>query len=125
MWLNRLVKMPDSEIKSSPSFDCLRDCPDLGHCCKRFVLQHERFDVGRSLKGVRRNLRKYDLPFNPIGLEPTKTGSKTWWFTCPLLGKDGKCGDYENRPDLCRRFVPGNGDELCLIEPEKEKEAGV
>ncbi|MCK5607556.1 YkgJ family cysteine cluster protein [Candidatus Pacearchaeota archaeon] len=114
-----------------PKVDCMRDCPDLGHCCKRFVLttfSFPPFDEGRSLKGVRRKLRQFKLPFEVLELSADnnsnqKTAKKVWWFTCPVLGKDGRCGDYENRPRVCKSFVPGGGDELCLIKPEK-KEGG-
>lgn len=106
--------------------DCMRDCPDLGHCCKRFVLNVKRampFDERKSIKGARRKLRQSNLPFKPVELckdkrYPHDSGRQVWWFTCPLLGEDGKCGDYDNRPDLCKKFVPGGGDHLCLIGPE-------
>ena len=111
---------------SASKIDCVRDCPDLGHCCKRFVLNPKTippFDESRSIKGVRRKLRHFNLPFEPLELAPTATSGneKLWWFTCPLLGADGKCGDYENRPGTCSSFVPGGGDGLCLIKPEKKE----
>ena len=31
--------------------------------------------------------------------------------SCVHLLPTGLCGDYENRPDVCRRFKP---DEICL-----------
>ena len=34
-------------------------------------------------------------------------------FNCVNLTKDGRCGDYENRPWLCRVFEPGEGP-LCV-----------
>lgn len=101
--------------------DCMRDCPDLGHCCKRFVLNPLRLsplDEKKSVKGVKRVLRKFKLPFEPTGLALDNKNNMVWWFTCPILGKDGKCGDYENRPDVCKCFVPGGGDYLCLIRTE-------
>ena len=112
-----------------PKVDCIRDCPDLGHCCKRFVLNPTSlppFNERRSIKGIWRKLRQFKLPFKPLELSGIngsggKTGKMDWWFTCPILGKDGKCGDYENRPQVCKSFVPGGGDALCLIKPEGEE----
>ena len=121
-----LIADGDMKDKVDNGIDCMRDCPDLGHCCKRFVLTVFKampFDEKKSIKGVRRKLRKFKLPFEPFELSEDNNavqdiGKKVWWFTCPLLGEDGKCGDYENRPDLCKKFVPGGGDHLCLIRPE-------
>jgi Fe-S-cluster containining protein len=31
---------------------------------------------------------------------------------CPNLLPDGRCGDYENRPEVCRSFKP---DEICEL----------
>ncbi|UOD35576.1 YkgJ family cysteine cluster protein [Deferribacteraceae bacterium V6Fe1] len=31
---------------------------------------------------------------------------------CEFLCKDGKCGNYENRPKVCRDFKP---DEICVL----------
>jgi len=37
-----------------------------------------------------------------------------WIFNCPVLGPDGRCGDYENRPATCRSYEPGV-DALCVL----------
>jgi hypothetical protein len=40
---------------------------------------------------------------------------------CSELTPDGKCGNYANRPEVCRAFKP---DELCTLVstlPLKEK----
>lgn len=31
---------------------------------------------------------------------------------CKFLCKDGKCGNYESRPKVCRDFRP---DEICVL----------
>jgi len=31
---------------------------------------------------------------------------------CVHLEKDGKCGNYEDRPYVCRAFLP---DEICVL----------
>ena len=36
-----------------------------------------------------------------------KTEDDGWRFSCPRLTEEGTCGGYENRPNLCRIFVPG------------------
>ena len=44
-----------------------------------------------------------------------------WLLECPRLDSDGRCGDYENRPKLCRDFEPGI-DALCVMScPEKPR----
>ena len=38
---------------------------------------------------------------------------------CPLLADDGRCGVYEQRPYVCRRFVCGRADVTTeAYEPE-------
>jgi hypothetical protein len=44
------------------------------------------------------------LPFMPLD----KSEKYGWRLRCPLLGRDGRCTDYENRPALCRHFQPGS-----------------
>ena len=60
------------------------------------------------------------LPFVPLVQLP----SATWRYWCPVLTPAGRCGDYENRPDLCRSYEP-KSDPLCaeyepIDYPEKE-----
>lgn len=33
-------------------------------------------------------------------------------FDCPLLGEDGRCTDYDGRPELCRLYEAGS-DPIC------------
>lgn len=40
------------------------------------------------------------------------TLSKDSGEACKNLGKNGLCGIYSERPDVCREFVP---DELCVL----------
>lgn len=58
-------------------------------------------------------------PFIPNEKKDTYTDAEsgrtysTWSFNCKNLLPNGRCGDYENRPDLCRRFEPASGP-LCV-----------
>lgn len=57
------------------------------------------------------------LPFQPL----LRRSNGVWRFWCPVLDiKTGRCGDYENRPALCRNYEPGS-DKLCAMhEPKKQ-----
>ena len=50
------------------------------------------------------------LPFMPLMTRP----DGRWLLWCPVLGRDGRCTDYENRPALCRSFEAGS-DPLCAM----------
>jgi Fe-S-cluster containining protein len=94
-------------------------CRNPGRCCTGFHLT-TRADTpntyldalilmatidhadGTWLRG-----RALGLPFMPLVKR-----SGAWLYWCPLL-KDGRCSDYENRPQLCRTFEPGS-DTLCV-----------
>jgi Fe-S-cluster containining protein len=51
------------------------------------------------------------LPFMPLYKRPMGV----WRFWCPVLDiKTGRCGDYENRPALCKSYRAGS-DTLCAM----------
>ena len=49
------------------------------------------------------------LPFYPLW-NPEGKGWKLW---CVNLTSEGRCGDYDHRPALCRDFEPGQ-NSLCV-----------
>lgn len=54
------------------------------------------------------------LPFKPAAKRASFGDlGHTWTWTCPRLDPTGRCGDYENRPQLCRDFEPET-DHMCL-----------
>lgn len=113
-------------------------CRSPGHCCRNIRLFGSRsiapngevvipddVDPKRYVASINGEC----LPFEPAAKLVTygadlpgrfdglaiPTGS-TWSWSCPRLQADGRCGDYENRPFLCRSFKPGE-DSLCLESP--------
>lgn len=54
------------------------------------------------------------LPFMPLWLD----GAGRWRFWCPVLRHDGRCGDYENRPQLCASYQPATDMLCCMSTPE-------
>lgn len=90
-------------------------CYSPGACCKRVFLS--------TLDGEPLTVWEGDeasqLPFVPaekwgswVDAESGRTFAAYLW-NCSNLRPDGRCGDYENRPDLCRRFEPGS-TSLCV-----------
>lgn len=45
-----------------------------------------------------------------IGTDPYGAGR----WSCSNLTPEGRCGDYENRPELCRNYEAGS-DRLCVM----------
>jgi len=64
------------------------------------------YDVPEGAENV-----QIGLPFLPLMLQ-----GGWWMFTCPLL-VDGRCSDYDNRPELCRDYQPMS-DLLCAEHPD-------
>lgn len=62
---------------------------------------------------------RYGLPFRP--LRQTEEARWRWW--CTNLLPSGRCGDYENRPEVCRIFVAGS-DPLCVHYWAADEEPG-
>lgn len=56
-------------------------------------------------------------------LKPLFKGKHGWVIWCKNLGRDGRCTDYANRPDLCRSFEPGS-DRLCCLHPDSKDFTG-
>lgn len=111
-------------------------CRAPGRCCTGFYLQNGDFGRGRPalevlvelatawtgtapMLGAVRVHPTFDLtaiediqvgmPFMPLMRRPA---DGAWRFWCPVLRADGRCGDYENRPALCRDYQAGS-DKLC------------
>lgn len=97
-------------------------CAAPGHCCKAFPLTVQ-IPIGSTPAQVETimNERSHQpLPFKPLRRAPKGTwhrkpdeGHEYWLFNCPKLLPDGRCGAYEERPETCRIYEPGN-DEMCF-----------
>ena len=78
------------------------------------------FWIADGLGAVIEWLRLHELPFHPTRIAGCREDRKTrldyawWFFGCGKLLPNGKCGDYENRPALCRSFEAGGDSGLCV-----------
>lgn len=91
-------------------------CPQPGHCCRGFTLNHV-FSEDDTLETADKWLVEQGLPFKAAKWWPGKAGDQQLDVTCPVLTPEGRCGDYENRPALCRDFPPQGpgGNNLCVL----------
>lgn len=55
---------------------------------------------------------RLDAPFPFLPLRRAPDGHWSLW--CPVLTRDGRCGDYEHRPYACMHYLPGT-DALCVM----------
>ena len=97
-------------------------CFAPGACCKRFGLfsnEGEPITVwDDEPTRVSAPGSAEPLPFLPLERsgtweDPDGRAYSSWWWSCPRLQADGRCGDYENRPALCRTFEPA-AETLCV-----------
>jgi len=98
-------------------------CPKPGDCCKDFRLYQKgeikTFWKDEGIWPVFDFLRDMRLPFNPKTIDTENINEEgkayiSWLFDCPKLLPDGRCGIYDDRPVLCRRFIAGT-DTLCVF----------
>lgn len=93
-------------------------CPQPGHCCKSIHLSGGGLPTGSADKQTALEalveMAKRALPFVASEKREYWPGHLSWWYTCPLLDNEGRCSDYENRPDLCREYQPLE-DGLCVL----------
>lgn len=95
-------------------------CYAPGQCCQRLHLS----SGGESLtlwddEDAVQQLRARGLPFVSVAKHGTwkdEESGRTYSehvYSCPVLTSDGRCGDYDNRPEVCRIFEPAS-DGLCV-----------
>lgn len=52
--------------------------------------------------------------------DPKPVGSRlSFECRCTLLTPEGLCGNYENRPDLCRNYLPGS--DACIATVRRRR----
>jgi Fe-S-cluster containining protein len=93
-------------------------CRAPGRCCTGFTLtpkpvgetpeEVDRWAAEQYWVSADRKSRGRGLPFRALYRLP----NGMWRFWCPNLLPSGRCGDYENRPSVCRDYEPGE-DRLC------------
>lgn len=76
-------------------------CLMCGRCCKHLNLSYGDHWVRKEkdFLAMLKDYPEYDR-FELIG----ETDSGLLIFQCNVLGEDGRCGDHENRPDICREY---------------------
>lgn len=88
-------------------------CREPGHCCKflHLTLSKEWVEwIGESPLLALTAMAIQWLPFVPAA-KNASDGDPMW--ACPILDSNGRCGDYENRPELCRHYQ-AHDDHLCI-----------
>ncbi|KAA0888718.1 hypothetical protein [Oryzomonas rubra] len=90
--------------------NCRTDCPDIGRCCRVFILNR-----GANYK---RSIEE-KTPFRVI-----KAEEQSCVATCKNLQADGLCSDYENRPATCWDYTPGV-ESLCALFVGPPKPGGM
>lgn len=98
-------------------------CMSPGACCKRVALTDLRPGElvvpqdPMSHEQAEHWALRAGLPFRPAEQGP----DGVWRWSCNNLLETGRCGDYENRPSLCRKYRPGS-DPLCVHYWPREPE---
>jgi Fe-S-cluster containining protein len=97
-------------------------CRVPGFCCTNIRLftpsgEFTIWDTDEPGQALRER-QPEPLPFLPLAklrtFKAPEGAYSTWGWTCTRLTAEGRCGDYENRPALCRSFVPIE-DLRCLM----------
>jgi Fe-S-cluster containining protein len=90
-------------------------CRAPGACCRILSLAGEEGPLGprSSLLEISALLATAALPFVPL----VRLDDGVVLFWCPHLGRDGRCGEYDHRPELCRDYREGSG-VICIESPD-------
>ena len=104
-------------------------CIKPGSCCKGLYLSAEpssslSFWADEHPLAALVRMVEMDLPFVPAKVAHRYTDEAsgreyvTYRYDCTMLGDDGRCTIYEDRPQLCRAYEP-KSDALCIMhEPQ-------
>jgi Fe-S-cluster containining protein len=98
-------------------------CYAPGACCKRFELNMSDVNLttwvdqgpeaaAQIMIGLGRPFRPFE-PWNVYVDPESGRQYQSWYWQCINL-VDGRCADYDNRPDLCRNYAPRQ-DHLCAM----------
>lgn len=96
-------------------------CFDPGRCCKLMNLSQKSGDALTVWTDIDIPAQaiEHGLPFEPVAKLGEWTDEKTgrpyaeFHWRCTKLLPNGRCGIYEDRPNLCRSFEPLT-DQLCV-----------
>lgn len=107
-----------------------RACKKCGKCCIRMVINTGPHRIKTQLKNAKSEEERNELKKlieNIIFIEKEEKGR--WWITCRKLqlNKKGQfiCTDYENRPDMCKKYPYGGKGTIkgCGYKGKKYKHA--
>lgn len=98
-------------------------CLAPGNCCKRLYLsgggQSLPSAIERAAAGIgepmsHERAEHMAMRFGLWMFRPAhQLADGRWEWACSQLGPDGRCQIYEDRPQLCRDYRPGQ-DGLCV-----------
>jgi len=117
------IQLANLEIKSQ-AVDCLKDCPDPGACCRLIILNGDNpfgpFPRTESLEEAQQQLDEHGEcnPFEIHAFGRTHAGHPIWYLRCKMVTREGACGIYEYRPELCRIFKACI-DQPCLLHAKR------
>jgi Fe-S-cluster containining protein len=101
-----------------------------GHCCKRFAIEHS-FDALQADYALwQKNPAYAKIPdvekIAPmvIPIASSRKGEEHV-YTCKHLQPNGDCGNYENRPQMCRDFPDQRGCHFWKCESDQSAYFGM
>ena len=78
------------------------ECLQCGRCCQNLILYSKGKPV-KTLKSFYALLKKHPFYAN-FNLIPSKKENSPLHFSCSCLQSNNTCGQYENRPEICRKY---------------------
>lgn len=94
-------------------------CNSNGGCCRGFELTYLGEDIERYFRALLSIEIDHFIPKTItlkeiISATEVKETTKLIWY-CTKLDGNGKCSIYENRPQLCKDYIPMS-DGLCSVK---------
>ncbi|MBI3558340.1 MAG: YkgJ family cysteine cluster protein [Deltaproteobacteria bacterium] len=86
----------------------------VGHCCRRFAIEHSEKDLHEDLARWRQDpgtstIRDVEIIAPMVIPIARSRNGLEYVYTCKNLSPGGDCGIYETRPQMCRDFPTEQG----------------
>ncbi len=124
----------EAVLKESSNSSICDKCLKPGSCCKGIFLNNDRiaFDKDGSEWNQAHNFmanvtnshavgENKSMPFYPVQSFNKKDGKVYFMWACKNIGDNGRCMDYESRPNTCRLYEPMM-DGLCTMAQLDDQE---
>jgi hypothetical protein len=105
-------------LSESGTMPLCQICPKPGACCSNFKLHANRIRAWYAEDSweeeAKADVYQYGISQFIPQIDCVDEGRVYVRYSCTKLGEDGRCTDYESRPQVCWSYAP-RSCKLCVL----------